>query len=373
MTIPLNERIESLDVLRGVIIAGMILVNNPGSYKYSFTQLQHAAWHGFRFADVIFPAFIFIVGMAMSFSLTNIYNTHKKSIVIKKIIVRAAILFSLGLLLNSISYLSVYKEHIRIMGILQRIGIVYLLASLIIINLNIKGVIITIIAILAVYNVIFEFIQFPNSLSNTYSAKRNIAAYIDQVILSKNHIYKNGNLDPEGILSTIPTIATCLIGFITGRIIKKELNLTKSKTMGLVILTISLLLGGIIWNVWMPINKKLWTSSFVLFSAGICTLLFTICHIAIDVKHITVLKYLFRPIGINPLFVYLISGVFVKLLLITKIIHKGKNMSMYGFIYLSWFQWLGNYTGSLLFSISIVTFFWLIAYFMMKKSIVIKI
>ena len=124
MTVALNERIESLDVLRGIIIIGMILVNNPGSCNYTYLQFKHAIWHGFRFADLIFPAFIFIMGMAMAFSLSKPNDQSNRSAVIKKILIRAVILFFLGLFLNSISYLSCYKEHIRIMGVLQRIGIV---------------------------------------------------------------------------------------------------------------------------------------------------------------------------------------------------------------------------------------------------------
>ncbi|MCC3430886.1 MAG: DUF1624 domain-containing protein, partial [Microcoleus sp. PH2017_04_SCI_O_A] len=248
-------RLKSLDVFRGIAIASMILVNNPGSWKQVYPPLDHAEWHGCTPTDLVFPFFLFIVGCAMSFSLSKYTETTTKieTNIYWRIARRAAILFVLGLLLNTSSIaLDVLLNgapvenfgKIRIMGVLQRIGLAYFIS-----------------AIAIYWGVLFVF-AVGGYTEYALTPEGYLGGYVDRLILGSQHLYKGGPFDPEGLLSTLPAVVTVLSGYFTGEWLRVQPIKTRT-SLNLVISGLCCLVIGHLWGFLFPINKQLWTSSFV--------------------------------------------------------------------------------------------------------------
>lgn len=381
-----NKRLLSLDILRGITIAGMIMVNNPGSWQYVYTPLGHASWHGLTPTDLVFPFFMFIMGVSTFMSLRK-YNFEPSKEAFQKIIRRTLLIFLLGLALNwfgqfvhglsageTVLQAATHFDTLRILGVLQRLALAYGFAALLIILMKEKNIIGVITALLIGY---FLILLFGNGFEKSES---NIIAVIDRAILGVNHLYKdtdiNGNriaLDPEGLLSTIPSVAHVLIGFLFGKLIVETKN-NHSRVEKIMIWGTILAFSGLLLQYGCPINKKIWSPTFVLTTCGFAAQLLALLIWIIDIRGKQKWSRFFHAFGVNPLMVYVFAGVLANLIGSIRLTFKGDSMVLKTFLYQELFQsWAGNYLGSLLFALLIVTISWLFGYALYKKNIFIKI
>ncbi|SEB70726.1 Predicted acyltransferase [Tenacibaculum sp. MAR_2009_124] len=361
-------RLQSVDTLRGVTIIAMILVNNPGSWSHVYTPLLHAKWHGLTPTDLIFPFFLFIVGISISLAYKNKTpdnNTYKK------ILTRSLKLIGLGLLINVITPTIPFIEDletVRILGVLQRIGIVFFFSSIIFLNLNKKGIIISTSLILVGYYLLTGFLPLPNGAIPTFAkSSSNWTIYIDNLLLGK-HMWQP-TYDPEGILSTFTSIATCLLGILAGKIITSE-NTIKKKVLQLVYYAAILLTSGYVWNIWFPINKSIWSSSFVLATAGWATLILAIAYYLNDLKKLNTPK-LIAYVSKNAITVYFLSMIISKFFYTIKL---NDNQNIHSWLFDSIFIHLNNLKlASFVYAVSVVAFYLYLAYFLFKKKIFLKV
>jgi predicted acyltransferase len=367
-----EKRIVSLDAFRGITIAFMILVNNPGSWSYVYSPLRHAQWHGCSPTDLVFPFFLFIVGTAMRFSYSR-YDYKPSPSLVKKIIWRSGTIFIIGILLNAFPFIRQNWDWstFRIMGVLQRIGIAYGLASLAVLYLRPKILFISSVVSLLIYWLVLLLF----GTGDPYSLESNAVRLLDLWLLGPNHLYMGRGIpfDPSGSLSTLPAVVTVIIGYAVGRIIQKESNenvvLQKLIAWGLVGIVL-----GFAWGVLFPINKQLWTSSYVLYTGGIGTLFMAFCYWLVDMKNLQKVVRPFVIFGTNSIFVYAASILWAKILLNINFHYNDRMISGKGYLYKTIFQPLaGNFNGSLLFALSHVLAFWLLLYWMHRKKIFIKI
>ncbi len=352
MSVQQSERLVSLDVFRGVTIAGMILVNNPGSWSTIYPALEHAPWNGCTPTDYIFPFFLFIVGVAITISLTK----RKESGVdqrklILQILKRGVMIFAIGIFMAAWPFWNFTDDKfidislLRIPGVLQRIGIVYFITSLIFLKANIKVQAIIGIILLLIYWTIMTLISVPgfgspnlnvatltNAVTNETFAP-NLAGWLDKTILG-NHMWKISKVwDPEGILSTIPAIATCLSGVMLGHWLRSK-NDASTKTAWIFVVGNIVLVLGVIWDMWFPMNKSLWTSSYVLFTSGMALQFFGVCYWLIDVKGIKWWTKPFVVYGMNAITVFFLSGLVAKTMGIIKVINEsGEKVSLNKYLY----------------------------------------
>ncbi len=280
------RRLVSLDVARGITIAFMILVNNGGSGEYSYRQLEHSAWNGWTLTDLVFPSFLFIAGISVVFSTeSRLARGESKTTLARHALKRAVILFLLGLVVNSFPLF--HLSTLRIYGVLQRIAVCFLFATLLYLwNSKAWVFITTTVAALLSYWILMRWAPIPGIGVPTHDVplldpNQNWVAYLDRKLLM-GHLYEEVR-DPEGLLSTIPAVGTILLGVLTGIWLRLPKSLA-TKAAGLLAGSITGLLLGNLWNVWFPINKKLWTSSYVLFAAGCTMLLLTICFYLVEIK-----------------------------------------------------------------------------------------
>jgi predicted acyltransferase len=370
-------RLTSLDVFRGIAITTMILVNNPGSWNHVYPILKHADWHGYTPTDLIFPSFLFIVGVAIAFSLAKYTPENRQSEktispqLYLRILRRCLILFLLGLLLNG--YPNYDFSNIRIMGVLQRISLAYGLSAIAILHLSRKQIAGLCVIILVGYAIAMQLIPVPGSGVGNLSPEGNLAAYIDRLILSENHLLGKGKYDPEGIFSTFPAVVTVLIGYFTGDWLKKQP--IKSRTsLNLAIIGLCNIIIGHFWGLIFPINKALWTSSYVLVTAGWALLLLAGCYEIIEVRQHRKWGFPLEVMGLNPIFLFVASGFVARILIYTKIPQNDELISLKTWIYQNIFvSWAGEMNGSLAFAIANILIWWVVLYGMYRKRWFIKI
>ncbi|MEM1169431.1 MAG: heparan-alpha-glucosaminide N-acetyltransferase domain-containing protein [Cyanobacteria bacterium P01_H01_bin.35] len=365
-------RLKSLDVFRGITIASMILVNNPGSWNYVYPPLLHAEWHGCTPTDLVFPFFLFIAGVAMTFSLSKYTDKNQPNPQIyQRIFRRCLILFLLGLLLNGFPNYNL--ATIRIMGVLQRISLAYLLAAIAILKLSRKQLYWLSATLLIGYSIAMQLIPVPGYAIGNLSPEGNFAAYIDRFILTQQHLWAGKPYDPEGLFSTLPAIVTVLIGYFTGEWLKNQP--IKSRTsLNLVISGLSCLVVGYLWGLFFPINKALWTSSYVIFTAGWALLLLAACYEAIEVRGWHKWGHLFEVMGLNAIFIFVGSGFLARLMIYNKISLVGSSPTIKTWIYEQFFQsWAGSFNGSLIFAIVNVLLWWIISDLMYSRNCFIKV
>jgi predicted acyltransferase len=319
-----SGRLLSLDVFRGITIAGMVLVNNPGTWSAVYPPLEHAEWNGCTPTDVIFPFFLFIVGVAIPFALGKRMEKgedHKK--IILQIIRRSATLFFLGLFLAA-SPFGLFGHHldfstIRIMGVLQRISIVYLIAALLFLKTNYKSQIYIGSALLIIYAVLMTLVPVPGVGHPSLQPATNLGAWLDRTVLG-NHLWAQSKVwDPEGILSTMPAIVTAIMGMITGWWLRRQDNDKTTKTVWLFVMGSVCMTLGYIWDGWFPINKSLWTSSYVLYTGGLALLFLGFCYWFIDVKNSRWWIKPFQVYGLNAITVFFLSGLVGRLFYTIKV------------------------------------------------------
>jgi len=372
----ISGRLVSLDMFRGVTIAGMILVNNPGSWGYVYAALGHAEWHGWTPTDLIFPFFLFIVGVAITLSLTKrlAAGASHRSIFLK-VLRRSIILFALGLFLSFLARCIVPKfdiSHIRIPGVLQRIAICYFFSTLIFVKTNWKGRAIIIALLLAFYWVMMKLYPVPGYGPGVLTLKGNLCTHIDNLIL-KGHMYKP-NFDPEGIFSTIPAIATTLSGVLAGDWLCSPKSWPE-KVVGLFVVGNFAILAGIIMDAWLPINKQLWTSSYTVFTSGMAMVCLAMCYYIIDIKGYKRWAVPFTAMGMNAIAMFVGNGLMVRLLSFWKITEPdGSQLTPLTYAYRHFFVPIaGNLNGSLLYAIVMVSIWIGIAAILYRKRIFIKI
>ena len=384
-----RKRLTSLDAFRGIAIASMVLVNNPGSWDWVYPPLLHAEWHGFTPTDLVFPAFLFIAGVAMAWSLAKYTQTDEPDASTKpplkklygRIGRRCALLFGLGLFLNGFSGFLTSGAYdfstIRMMGVLQRISLAYLLAALSVIHLSRSRQWLVAISLLVGYWLAMTLIPVPGFGAGDLSPTGNLAAYIDRALLGTAHLYGhppfNGQGDPEGLFSTLPAVGTVLLGYFTGDWLRHQPPRSRTSWRLVWAGIASLAVGGL-WHFIFPINKQLWTSSFVVFTAGWSLLLLALCYQIIEVRGKRHWGWPFEIVGLNAIFVFVASGIVARILLKTHI-GQGENApSIYTWLYETLFQpWAGNTNGSLIFALITVLFWWLILYGLYRQRWFFKI
>ena len=372
----LSSRLTSLDIFRGITIAGMILVNKISLEGEAYSFLLHAEWNGCTFTDLIFPFFLFIMGVAMAFSLRKyLEKTNLNKDIYIKIIRRSLILFLLGLFLNG--FWDYDFSKIRILGVLQRISLTYLFASIAILKLDKKGLWILIGNLLIGYWLTMMYIPIPEFGMGNLTRIGNFGAYIDRFIIPTQYLYQGdgfkGMGDPEGLFSTLPAIATVLIGYLTGSWLQKQKIDTKT-TQQLVIFGLSSLVIGKLWDFIFPINKKIWTSSYVLFTAGFALIFLAICYELIEVRKIKNWSKPFEILGLNAIFTYIGSILLIKLLVKIKIGSGEEIVNLYQIIYNNFFlSWTNQANSSFLFGLITVILWIIIAYGLYRKKWFIKI
>ncbi|MFD2100742.1 acyltransferase family protein [Flagellimonas iocasae] len=363
----LKNRYLSLDVFRGIDVALMIIVNSPGNWETTFSPLLHAEWNGFTLTDLVFPTFLFVVGNSMSFSMKK-YEEMGNSAFFKKVLKRFAIIFLLGFLMYWFPFFENGQlkplAETRIFGVLQRIALCYLFASILLHYVKTKTAIIFSVVALVLYHIIL--IAFGD-----LTLTGNAALQLDTWLIGPNHMYHGEGIafDPEGLLSTLPAIVNVVAGYLTGKFIQK--NGQNFETVAkLMMVGFALVFAGLAWDLLLPINKKLWTSSFVLLTSGIDLCALAILVYVLDMKKAKSWTYFFEVFGKNTLFIYLLSELFVISLFAIKV----DGGSLYGWIAQNVFvAATGGYMGSLLFALWVMFTCWVVGYFMDKKGIYVKV
>ncbi|MBZ5554719.1 MAG: DUF5009 domain-containing protein [Acidobacteriia bacterium] len=368
---PTVQRMISLDVFRGLTIAAMILVNNPGTWKSIYGPLRHADWNGWTPTDLVFPFFLFIVGVSLTLSFARRRALGaSQSDLLKQVVRRTLIIFALGLLLNGFPYYDL--SRIRIPGVLQRIALCYFFAALIYLTTRIRGQILATVGLLGGYWVVMTAVPIPGTGYSALTMQSNLAAHIDNALLH-GHIYRP-TWDPEGLLSTLPAIASVLLGILTAhwlRVAKSPL----SRTRGLLLGGAMGILIGQLMSLWFPINKNLWTSSYTVFTAGMALVLFGICYWIIDVQGYRKWAVPLEVYGTNAIAVYVLSGLAAKASVTWKVAQAdGSRVLIQTFLYTKFFAPLASpINASLLWALAYVVFWLGVMWVFYWKRIFIKI
>src|SRR5690606_10623690 len=300
-----KKRLLSLDVFRGATVAAMILVNNPGDWGNVYSPLLHAEWHGCTPTDLVFPFFLFIVGVSIAYALSSRKNDPAaRGGLVQKILTRTLILFALGLFLNLFPVFDF--STVRIPGVLQRIAIVYMLASFLFLKLSPKGIAWLGAGILAGYYLLMSLVPVPGIGPANLEPETNLAAWVDRGVFTTNHLWSSSKTwDPEGLLSTIPALATALGGILAGVWLKKKDD-AANKIAWMFTFGLTGILAGMLWNLFFPINKALWTSSYVLYTAGWASSVLALLYWLIDVKGYRKFTRPFVVYGINAITVFFV-------------------------------------------------------------------
>ena len=386
----MKPRYLSLDVFRGATVCLMILVNNPGSWSHIYAPLKHANWHGLTPTDLVFPFFLFAVGNAMAFVMPRLKEQGDIAFW-KKIIKRTLLIFGIGLFLNwypfirwnegALEWIGWLNPHdptkgVRIFGVLQRIAVCYFFASVIVYFFKPRVAYFISLLLLLLYWVICVI----GNPSDPFSLEGWIGNSIDQAILHIPHMYKGEGVpfDPEGLLSTIPAITEVIFGYFVGMYIKSnavstEQNVIYKMLSGLMVAGVALLLGGYCWDLVFPINKKIWTSSYVL-----CTVGMAIFALAIMIWFIEIKNYkgfpirFFEVFGKNPLFIFALSAFLPKTAGLFK---TEEGITFWNFLYRKLFIHIPGdpKLGSLAYALCVIIFMWAIGWWLNKKKIYIKV
>lgn len=378
-----SGRLVYLDVFRGITIASMVLVNNPGTWSAVYEPLKHAEWHGITPTDYIFPFFLFIVGVAIPLSLgKRLEATGSGREIYLKILKRSVLIFLLGLFLASFPFYDFSQgtwidvSKLRIMGVLQRIAICYLVASLIFIHTSWWWQAAVAIALCLIYWALMTLIPVPGCVETSVNDKAcNLAAYLDRLILGENHLWRQSKVyDPEGLLSTIPAVSTTLAGVLTGHWIRKEIG-SYQKVAGIFFFGVLLVALGYFWGYSFPINKSLWTSSYAVYTSGLALCFLGACYYLIDIQNQTWWTKPFVIFGVNPLILFVGSGLMTKTLLTIKIrASDGKELSLQRWIFESLFLPLAEPTNaSLLYAVSFVLLWLFLMWILYRKHTYIRV
>ena len=376
-----TQRLLSLDVFRGATVAAMILVNNPGDWGNIYMPLEHSGWNGCTPTDLIFPFFLFIVGVSIAYAMSGKKAdpaTHNQTIL--RAVKRAAILFGLGL------FLSVYPKIfttpiealkvVRIPGVLQRIAVVFLVSAIVFLKNSEKNIFRIALGLLVVYWALMTFVPVPHVGYANLEKETNLGAWLDRTLLTEAHLWKSAKTwDPEGILSTVPAIASGLFGVLVGSYLRRKEIEEATKIAWL--FTVGLLAtgAGLLWDLEFPINKSLWTSSFVLYTGGLATLVLALCYWLIDVHQQKKFTTPFVVYGMNAITVFFLSGLLPRTLnMFSVTMPDGSSKGLQSWMYSTWITpHFSPVNASLVWALAQVLFWFVILSIMYKKKIFIKV
>lgn len=433
-----TDRLVSLDVFRGITIAGMVLVNNPGTWSAIYPPLKHAEWHGITPTDYIFPFFLFIVGIAIPIALGKRIEQGVSGEIYRKIFSRAATIFGLGLFMAAFPLVNIAETNLpapaeisamlallatsyfwlaenkrmtavfavltvfvpaafifasylfdlgyavrfvdlgtlRIPGVLQRIAVCYAVAALIFLHTNWRQQLGIGVILLIVYWILMTAVRVPGCDVTTVDDKAcNLAAYLDRLILTENHIWRSAKVyDPEGILSTVPAIATTLSGVLTGTWLRSKRG-DLEKVSGIFFFGIVLCAGGWAWNFFFPFNKPLWTSSYVVYTSGLALCFLGFCYWLIDIKNYRKWTKPFVIFGMNALALFVFSGILARILGLIKVAGAdGKEISLQKWIFDTIFTPLGApVNASLFYAVAYIGFWLFLMWLLYRRRIFIKV
>ena len=398
---PARERLLSLDVFRGMTIAGMLLVNNPGSWSAIYPPLAHASWHGWTPTDLIFPFFLFIVGITTHLSLeSRRARGDDERALIRQVLRRGALIFLAGLLLNGFPFFTwgavegaanpTFVErvldrlyHWRIMGVLQRIGLAYTLAALLTLRTTLKQQVGIVVALLFGYWFAMTLLPVPPNgflgIDVLGSPSGTLAAYVDRLFLDwgalGNHLWTSSRTwDPEGVLSTVPAVGTAMLGILCARWISASRPLSERLAGMFAAGSIAMMLG-LMWHWSFPINKNLWTSSYVLFTAGMAAVTLATCMWVVDEHRLAGWTKPFVVYGTNPIVAFVGSGMMARLIYsMLKVESGGQPVSLQAWLYQTLYaSWLAPRNASLLFAITFVLVWLAILWVLYRRRIFIKV
>lgn len=388
-----NKRLLALDILRGVTIAGMILVNNPGSWGHIYAPLRHAEWIGLTPTDLVFPFFMFIMGISTYISLKK-YNFEFSHAAALKILKRTVVIFIIGMAIGWFSRFCYYWssapedlsfgenlwasvwtfDRMRILGVMQRLALCYGATAIIALTLKHRYIPYLIVTLLLGY---FILLIFGNGFAYN---ETNILSIVDRAILTPAHMYKDNGIDPEGVLSTIPAIAHVLLGFYVGRLMldgnksEDRASFLNSQLITLFLTGVILTFSGFLLSYGCPISKKIWSPTFVLVTCGLASNFLALLIWIIDVKGYKNWCTFFESFGVNPLFMYVLGGVLSILFGSISFPWDGGSISIHGFLYNKLLTpVLGELNGSLVYALLFVAINWCIGYQLYKRKIYIKI
>ena len=365
-----SSRLVSLDIFRGLTVAFMIIVNTPGSWKYIYPPLEHSKWNGCTPTDLVFPFFLFIVGVSMWYSFQK-YGHEINSGSVLRIIRRTATIFAVGLFLAIFPYFGRDYSKLRILGVLQRIALAYGIGAFLCLTIKRDYLWIVIAFILLIYWALLAFFGG----ADPYSLEGNLALRIDSSILGINHMYKGFGIpfDPEGLLSTIPAVGTVIIGYFIGELIGKA-SASGKTALKLLLFGVASAGLGFLWGIVFPINKPLWTSSYVLFTAGMAMGVLGLIYLITDVLKVQRWGTFFLIFGTNALFSYFLSGIWTRLMLFIKVSSGVNKVTLYTWIYEEiCVPVAGNMNGSLMFAVIQVLLIWSVAFILYRKKILIRL
>jgi predicted acyltransferase len=373
-----HTRLVSVDVFRGATMVAMILVNNPGDTRTTYWPLQHAAWHGWTPTDLVFPFFLFIVGVAIVLSLKRRVDAGARpSSLIGKIFRRSAILFVLGLLLNGYPFglfgprsVGELLEVWRIPGVLQRIAVCYLVAAILVLRCRTRTLKVLTVVLVIGYWLLMVVVPVPGQgAPDIDDPGGHLSGWLDRAVFG-SHVWEHSKVyDPEGLLSTIPAIATTLFGVLAGLLLAARLE-PMERLARLMVTGALLVAAGAVWGWFFPINKPIWTSSYAVFTAGLAFSALGLCYWAVDLRGERVLSRLFVVYGVNAIAVYVGSGVLARTLALAEIDGVAVRQLLYASLFASW---LPAYLASLGYAITWVAGWFAVLLVMERRGIYIKV
>jgi len=376
-----RERLVALDVFRGMTVAGMLLVNDPGTWSAIYPPLEHAEWNGWTPTDLIFPFFLFIVGVTTHLSLAaRRAQGADEGQLVRQILRRGAIIVLLGLLTNAFPYFPLTRfTNIRFAGVLQRIGVAYTCAALLTFRGSLKRHVVILVTLLYGYWFAMTLLPVPGAMggigANLLDApSRTLAAWLDRFLLD-GHLWINSKTwDPEGPLSTIPAIGTAMLGVFAGRWLAADRPL-EERLNGLFAVGATGMMTGLMWHWSFPINKSLWTSSYVVFTAGMACVAIAAISWIIDVKRVMRWTRPFVIYGVNPIVAFVGSAMVARLIYtLWKVDFHGKPTAVQAVVYETVFHsWLEPRNASLAFAVTFVLFWYLVLWALWRRNIFLKV
>lgn len=392
-----SERLVSLDVFRGMTVAGMLLVNNPGTWSAIYPPLAHAPWHGWTPTDLIFPFFLFIVGITTELSLrARRARGDDERAILRQVLRRGALIFLFGLLLSGFPFFTwppalegatflervVHRvEHWRIMGVLQRIGLAYLCGALLTLRTTLRQQLLIVATLLFGYWALMTLVPVPDTgVPGRFVLDKPdqlLSAWLDRTVLGVDHLWSGAKTwDPEGLLSTLPAIATMICGTFAGRWIAEQQRPLPERLAALFAVGALAMMVGLMWHWVFPINKNIWTSSYVVFTAGIGAVSLATCMWLIDVMQWRRWTFPFVIYGVNPMLAFLGSGLMARLIasLWTWETAEGTRTSLQAFVFKTVYaSWLPPREASFAYAVSFVALWFLILWGAWKRGWVLKV
>jgi predicted acyltransferase len=367
------NRLIALDVFRGITIAGMTLVNNPGTWSAIYWPLEHAEWNGWTPTDLVFPFFLFIVGVATTLSLgRRVEEDAPKGPLYVKALKRALIIFALGFFLNLYPHFDF--ATVRIPGVLQRIAVCYLITAVIFLSTTLRTQAIIAVALLLIYWIAMTEIAAPGYAAGDLTKEGSLASYIDRLVFGQ-HVWRQAKVyDPEGFLSTVPAISTTLFGVLTGHWLRTE-RTQFEKAVGLFFAGAVCVMIGWSWNFFFPINKALWTSSYVVFTTGLGLQLLALCYWLVDIKGYRRWAWPFIVFGVNAIALYVGSGLMVDTMELIKVpMALGGTTSLQSWIFRHFFlSWATPINASLAYAIAFILFWLFLMWLLYRKKIFLRV